>query len=96
MTTTLDDATARWARTHTEEHNTSISRMLGKILHEKTRMEEDYRPAIQYYFSDPHQAKTGRLSFQVLQEYYMTVIFKLEPGLEPESARKDVYLFFAW
>jgi predicted nucleic acid-binding protein len=26
----------------------------------------------------------------------MTVVFKLEPGLKPENARKDVRSFFAW
>ena len=30
--------------------------------------------------------KTGRLSFQVLQEFYITVTAKLDPGLDPESA----------
>lgn len=42
------------------------------------------------------ETRTGRLSFQVLQEFYMTVVFKLEPGLKPENARKDVRSFFAW
>jgi predicted nucleic acid-binding protein len=42
------------------------------------------------------ETRTGRLSFQVLQEFYMTVVFKLEPGLKSENARKDVRSFFAW
>jgi predicted nucleic acid-binding protein len=40
--------------------------------------------------------RTGRLSFQVLQEYYVTVTEKLDPGLAPEVARQDVRLLFAW
>lgn len=40
--------------------------------------------------------RAGRLSFQVLQEFYVTVVFKLEPGLDSEKARKDVRAFFAW
>lgn len=36
--------------------------------------------------------RTGRLSFQVLQEYYVTVTEKLDPGLAPEVARQDVRL----
>jgi predicted nucleic acid-binding protein len=42
------------------------------------------------------EKRTGRLSFQVLQEFYVTVVFKLDPGLEPERARKEVRAFFAW
>ena len=40
--------------------------------------------------------RAGRLSFQVLQEFYVTVVFKLEPGLAHKIARKDVRAFFAW
>ena len=39
---------------------------------------------------------TGRLSFQVLQEFYVTVTQKLHPGMEPQSARNDVQSLFAW
>jgi predicted nucleic acid-binding protein len=40
--------------------------------------------------------RNGRLSYQVLQEYYVTVTSKLKPGLEPESARKDIRALLAW
>jgi len=40
--------------------------------------------------------RTGRLSFQVLQEYYVTVTEKLDPGLAPDVARRDVRLLFSW
>lgn len=40
--------------------------------------------------------KTGRLSFQVLQEFYITVTAKLDPGLDPEIARKDVRSLLTW
>lgn len=40
--------------------------------------------------------RRGRLSFQVLQEYYVTVTSKLEPGLDSESARNDVRSLLAW
>jgi len=39
---------------------------------------------------------TGRLSFQVLQEFYITVTEKLQPGLDPNSARSDVRTLLAW
>ena len=40
--------------------------------------------------------RKGRLSFQVLQEFYVTVTHKLKPGLDPESARNDVRSLLAW
>ncbi len=37
----------------------------------------------------------GRLSLQVLQEYYVTVTAKLDPGLPAADARDDVLAFRA-
>ncbi len=42
------------------------------------------------------EGRTGRLSTQVLQEYYVTVTAKLHPGLEPEVARSDVRALWSW
>jgi predicted nucleic acid-binding protein len=41
-------------------------------------------------------AGEGRLSIQVLQEYYATTTRKLEPGLSLEAARADVRDLVAW
>jgi len=38
----------------------------------------------------------GCLSFQVLQEFYVTVTEKLDPGLDPNIARSDVRSLMAW
>jgi predicted nucleic acid-binding protein len=38
----------------------------------------------------------GRLSIQVLQEYYVTTTRKLRPGLAPEEARADILDLAAW
>lgn len=38
----------------------------------------------------------GRVSVQVLQEYYVTVTRKLDPGLSADEARADVRALFAW
>ena len=42
------------------------------------------------------RSRTGRLSYQVLTEFYITVTQKLDPGMEPERARRNVRLFFPW
>jgi len=41
-------------------------------------------------------SKRGRLSRQVLHEYYVTVTRKLRPGLPTEEARSDVRSLFHW
>jgi predicted nucleic acid-binding protein len=40
--------------------------------------------------------RRGRLSYQVLQEFYITVTEKLDPGLDRESARREVRTFLSW
>lgn len=42
------------------------------------------------------EAENSRLSYQVLQEYYITVTQKLSPGLEISDARDDVRVFETW
>lgn len=39
---------------------------------------------------------SGRVSQQVLREYYVTVTGKLDPGLPAAEAREDVLAFRAW
>jgi predicted nucleic acid-binding protein len=40
--------------------------------------------------------RTGRLSVQVLNEYFVSVTRKLSPGLSPEDAWDDVEALAAW
>jgi len=40
--------------------------------------------------------KSGRLSYQVLQEFYITVTHKLDPGLPTDIARMDVRSLMSW
>jgi predicted nucleic acid-binding protein len=40
--------------------------------------------------------KSGRLSFQVLQEFYITVTHRLQPGLPVDIARTDVRSLMSW
>jgi len=41
-------------------------------------------------------SRTGRLSFQVLQEFYITVTEKLRPGMDIKAARQDMRTFMVW
>jgi predicted nucleic acid-binding protein len=40
--------------------------------------------------------RSGRLSFQVLTEYYAVVTQRLKPGLPRDEARRDVRNLLAW
>jgi len=42
------------------------------------------------------RGRTGRVSFQVLQEYYVTLTRKLKPGLPQEAARNEVRRLLTW
>ena len=42
------------------------------------------------------QERAGRLSFQVLQEFYVTVTTKLRPGLPVAAAREEVRTLMTW
>jgi predicted nucleic acid-binding protein len=41
-------------------------------------------------------SRAGRISTQVLHEYYVTVTAKLSPGLPVEDAREDVMALTSW
>lgn len=40
--------------------------------------------------------QNGRLSIQVLNEYWVTVTQKLKPGISPSEAWKDLEALFTW
>ena len=42
------------------------------------------------------RTRAGRLSYQVLNEYYVTVTAKLRPGMKPAEGRADVRALLAW
>jgi len=42
------------------------------------------------------KSRNGRLSVQVIAEYYAVVTGKLKPGIEIASAREDVEDLFSW
>lgn len=42
------------------------------------------------------ERRAGRLSYQVLQEFYVTVTAKIAPGLDPNAARRNIRALLAW
>ena len=57
------------------------------LVYSRDASEPEKQPLAMAWMKHLWENRTGRLSFQVLQEFYVTVVFKLDPGLEPENAR---------
>jgi len=53
VTITLEDDVAKWARILAARKNTSVSKLLGKILKEEMAQEQGYELAMQQYLSTP-------------------------------------------
>ena len=49
ITVTLDESVSLWARVWAAKHNTSVSRMLGEMLHRRMLEEEGYNSAMQQF-----------------------------------------------
>ena len=55
VTITMDEEVARWARIRAAERNTSVSRLVGELLREKMREEEDYHLAMEQFLAQKPQ-----------------------------------------
>jgi predicted transcriptional regulator len=51
MTISIDDETAEWARILAAKNHTSVSRLVGEMLAERRRQEEEYRSAVGEYLA---------------------------------------------
>ena len=66
------------------------------LVYWRDASEPDKQEQALAWLSELWERRSGRLSFQVLQEFYVTVTAKLDPGLPPELARLDVRNLLAW
>jgi hypothetical protein len=57
VTITLDEEVARWARIWAAEHDTSVSRLVGDLLHQRMLEEQGYQASMKQYLA----AKPRRL-----------------------------------
>lgn len=53
VTISLEEEVARWARVRAAERETSVSRLVGEMLHEKMITEQGYRAARERFFAIP-------------------------------------------
>jgi len=59
VTITLEEDVAQWARVWAARNDTSVSRILGELLHERMLREEGYEAAMQQFLAvTPRELKT--------------------------------------
>ncbi len=66
------------------------------LVYARDTSETDKHERARAWLDHLWHARGGRLSYQVLQEFYVTVTRKLSPGLSLTAARADVRSFLAW
>lgn len=66
------------------------------LVYARDASERAKQPRAREWLDYLWESREGRLSYQVLTEYYVTVTHKLRPGLDPDDARADVRDLLAW
>lgn len=66
------------------------------LLYEWDALAGDKQRRAASWLAELWLTRRGRLSYQVLAEYYVTATHKLKPGLSAESARRNVRTYLAW
>ena len=60
------------------------------LVYARDAKEASNQPLAEAWLATLWRLRRGRLSYQVLHEYYVTVTRKLRPGLPVQDARDDV------
>ena len=66
------------------------------IVYQRDATEPEKQPRAAAWMETLWRRRIGRISTQVLNEFYVTVTRKLSPGLPAEEARQQVADYFAW
>ncbi|MFW6085300.1 MAG: PIN domain-containing protein [Gemmatimonadota bacterium] len=66
------------------------------LVYARDASEPEKQPVAMNWLDALWEAREGRLSVQVLQEFYVTVTAKLDPGLPAGQARADVRRLQVW
>ena len=66
------------------------------LVHARDRTDEDKHGRALAWLAALWEERAGHLSWQVLQEYYVTATRKLDPPRDAASAREDVTSLVTW
>jgi len=66
------------------------------LLYQRDVRDREKQERARLWMFELWRSKRGRISFQVLNEFYFNVTQKLKPGLTRKAARGAVRALFAW
>lgn len=66
------------------------------LIYTRDGAELEKQPKAQQWMTRLWEMESGRISAQVMNEYYVTVTQKLKPGLSKEQARSDLRALSVW
>ena len=66
------------------------------LVYVRDRTDDDKQRRAAEWVAALWETRLGRLSVQVLQEYYVTLTMKLKPARTTEEVREDVIALHAW
>jgi predicted nucleic acid-binding protein len=66
------------------------------LVYARDSSERDKQSAAHAWMTELWNRQAGRISYQALNEFYVTVTAKLTPGLSPVEAWADVQSLFVW
>ena len=66
------------------------------LVYARDRREADEQRRAAEWMGSLSETGLGRLSYQVIEEYYITLTTKLDPPRSTEDARDDVTALGAW
>ncbi|HEY3352842.1 MAG TPA: PIN domain-containing protein [Polyangia bacterium] len=76
--------------------NDSVFVDTNVLVYARDASEKKKQPRAEAWMRALWRDRRGRVSIQVLQEFYATVTVKLRPGMPPEIARREVRSLMAW
>jgi predicted nucleic acid-binding protein len=66
------------------------------LVYQRDASEEEKQEQADVWVRKLWETRLGRISYQVLHEYYVNVTAKLKPGLSAEEAQSDIRNLLAW
>ena len=71
VTITLDEQTAAWARVYAAQHNMSVSRLVGEMLHQRMGELNEYEQAMRRFLAKkPYKFKKTGKGYPKREELY--------------------------
>jgi hypothetical protein len=70
VTITMDDSVAEWARLEAARRNTSVSRLVGELLAEKMRHDDDYERAMRDWMERDASFRSDGRPYPKREEIY--------------------------